>query len=155
MDRRNALRAFVALFLICITAGAVIQNIQLRERVIKLEPRVTQIEKIARVTQVNRTVVRTIKINRRPVIKREFINISVAGLKGDRGRTGRRGPKGSRGSKGSRGPQGPQGTPGPIDKIIEKQIDGLQNLVVGLQGELTVLRTQINYLLCILLKCPK
>lgn len=156
MDRRNALRAFVALFLICVTVGAVVQNFQLRERIVKLEPRVTQVEKTVRVpaqvTQVNRTIVRTVRINHRPIIKREVINIPVAGPKGDRGPIGRRGPRGSRGQ---RGPQGPSGAQGPAGRVVEQIDSGLQDLVIRLQSELVVLRTQTNRLLCILLKCPK
>lgn len=153
MDRRNALRSFIALFLVCITVGAVVQNYQLRERVVKLEPRVTEVERIVRVPA--KEVHRTVRITRRPVIRRDTINNPVPGPRGERGergRTGRQGPKGDRGEPGQRGRQGKQG---PAGKTVQQVDTGLQNLVGRLQSEIVTLRTQLNQLVCLLLKCPK
>lgn len=143
---------FAVIFLISMSAGAVIQNLQLKERIVMLEPRITKVERTrVRSTRIDRT--RT--INRTPVIKRETINRPVRGLPGSDGSMGNRGARGPGGRRGSQGPQGKQGPRGPVGKVLNQDDGGLQDTVDKLQSDVLALRTQLNQLLCLLLrKCP-
>lgn len=150
MDRRKGLRIFVVIFLICVTAGALVQNWQLRERIIKLEPRVTRVENTIRIppksTTINHTIDRTRTIRRtvierhttRPVI--EIRNKPVPGPRGPRG------PRGVPGPRGVQGIQGIEGVAGRVDTQV-------QSLVQTLQTQVNILEGRLNRLLCSLLRC--
>lgn len=166
-NRKPALRFFALIFLICVTAGAVIQNYQLKERIVKLEPRITKVEKTIRVNGEKKIVIdrtKTVTITKTPIIK--VVNRRVPGAKGDtgargpRGHTGATGPAG-KGQTGARGPDGRRGPVGPIGKTVEVVDESLRNIVEGLRSLVTALGNrvdglvgQVNHLLCTLLQCP-
>jgi hypothetical protein len=163
--RLPALRIFAIIALICITAGALVQNYQLKERVVKLEPRITKVEKTIRVNGAKRIVIdrtKTVTITKTPVVK--VVNRRVPGPKGDKGDKGDRGATGARGrtgATGATGGRGPEGRRGPIGKTVEvvdeglrNIVDGLRSLVTGLGNRVDGLANQVNHLLCTLLQCP-
>ncbi len=155
MDRSSALRGFIALFLVCITVGAVVQNYQLRERIVKLEPRITKVERITKLPSVNKTVVINRTVVRRPVVKSITTNRPVPGAKGERGAKGRVGREGARGPIGPPGLRGPSGkTVIQTDAKLTDTIGSLQNLVFDLRARVNILTGHVNQLLCVLLRCP-
>lgn len=159
MERSRGLRILALVFLICITAGSVIQNWQLRERVVKLEPRITQVERTIKVPI--RAGKKIIVINRivvkRPVVKR----IVVSGPRGPKGDRGPIGPMGISGRPGKsiKGDTGAQREPGKDGIIIEDDlrntVSGLEDLVSTLGNRVDALNEHVNQLLCNLLQCTQ
>lgn len=159
MTKARAIQIFAVVFLVCISAGAIAQNFQLKERLVKLEPRVTKVEELTvergNTMTINRTIVR------QPIIRRVTVNKPVPGprgargAQGPRGRTGSTGAHGATGATGSRGNTGPRGPVGRTVENTDAAIDNLKSQLSTLSSKVDVLAQRVNHLLCTLLRCPR